>query len=1079
VDGCDPNAPETYEAEPRNVKPVIEESNKEYARHVGCFGYNSNFYVNYPFRVEVMEQLEYKRKGIRIRQIEEGNYKPHANLAFDRVVGEILNLNAAYTKFGDDLVMIDVGGSPNRAYIHEQKFSKILYLCPTLDAADVVRSLNRSKDDRVLECTLSQFRTAKPHFLNFTQSLYYVGLEGLFEYMYQNRNCRAAFCTVHNFSGERGELFNEATYVKRDGKVDMHVAQTNKTYRHPALDILRERNGMIFERNGEVYTLAWDYHDHTPITDCYIFVMRRGYYEVSRVVGMQSHSSEEDVTVNSYHGNYLYSFTYNSVNYQYIREVQQEVAIKARFLEKNAANFATVCRAVLRERRELVKVYTSRAIIANVAKAFYGEASFEKNVIMTHEHETSADFRNLSHVLQDKYFFYHDWKFSLKLLEHPLVISVGLIVKLGLIYCAATADMDIIQKFLSFILRVPLLIRALSLRAIEWLEEEVAGIRVPDYGHSPLEKMPQPLEVVKPLNKIRDEVEDNYFFLYLLNFFWMFSLIIFIYFSHKFMRREHRYSKIINGLKVYWYRTDYEVIPETHQPTLSSDTPLKKHQRGFIEEVDPSRKMEKDKPLYPLLGNINGYTPNNTSGTVEFTETAINLRWLECGPSEALSVKTWKTMHDWLTKTLNTWHRPEALSEITVDMFKEWISRYTGLKLKMLVNGVKHLDIVNNDTISHAGWSAFIKREKLYKTMDAEIKPRGIVHANPVYNAFFGPWFYNMYKKVKEMFTLNGIPITIASGINRTQLSQKVNELYKERGFDHIYENDFTQFEKTHTYGAYILESIIYKFLGMPSYLVDNYVRLHGKTRAKTSKYSSFEVDYARFSGDQTTSLGNSLVNALVTYFILRFIYGFKDTEFHLIVLGDDILIFTVHSIDINKLSDNLAEFGFRSKLREASIMDATFLSMNFLKCEDGNYYAFPRIGKFLLSRSHCTSVSGRDDPQGVLKANFLSEAKYTRVHPVLGPFVKSVLQSMKNYKIKKQIELEVNELSKYRLNQKEDAGYYSNVDKQFFDEYMLHNYGLSPENYRDMNFNLCLLGNRHDGIKDPFVDVILSTENL
>jgi hypothetical protein len=807
--------------------------------------------------------------------------------------------------------------------------------------------------------------------------------------------------------------------------------------------------------------------------------MKRGKYNISTVRDLKVGGIQGEVEVMSYYGVGPYNCCYNGVTYNHIKQVFDEVDIKARFLERNSANFATVTRAVLRERREFIKVYTSRAIIANVAAAFYGDAGFEKNVIMTHEHKGMNVFGQLQRVLNDRFVFYHDVNFTKKLFSQPLAILFGITLKLMSLYYLFFCDFSLFSDSFSFAIRVPKLLYMLVVKIVVLAEKAVMDIRIPDYGNSPLEKMPplQPDNVVS--SSIHEHDGENFLFLQLLNILWFVSIPLYFLLMHYMFKRVHIYTKIINGMKVYFYRTDYENIDCYNKPTVSSDTPLKFHKRGFIEQHDPSRRAEKDKNLYPLLGNINGFTPNNTCGTDEFTETAINLRWVECGPSEALSVSSWKNLHTWYEKLLNSFKRPEALDEITIPMFQEWISRYTGLKLKMLLKGVEHLNIVNNDTLSHAGWSAFIKREKLYKTMDGEIKPRGIVHANPVYNVFFGPWFYNMYKKIKELITLNNLPITIASGINRSKLSSIVSDLYNNKGFDHIYENDFTQFEKTHTLGAYILEGIFYKFLGMPSYLVDNYIRLHGKTKAKTSKYSAFDIDFARFSGDQTTSLGNSMVNAFVTYFVLRFIFGFKDDEFHLIVLGDDILIFTTHAIDITRLSDELSKFGFKSKLREATIMDATFLSMNFLKCEDGSYYAFPKIGKFLLSRSHCTSVSGRDDPQGVLKANFLSENKYTRTHPVLGPFVKSVLQSMKNYKVKKNISSEVNELSKYRLNQEEDGGYYSNVEQQYFNDYMFLNYGLSVENVRDMNFNLSLLGSRHDGIKDPYVDVILTKECL
>jgi hypothetical protein len=1040
------------------VRPQVTQSYKEHLKSVGL---ERKINYTHQYKTPLIAFPEYCRKGIRVR--EDGFFKPHSSLGFDRVVAESSNLKKAYG-YDMGLVMVDVGGSPHRNYIHKQLFDEVVYLCPTLDSSDVVRSLSRRKSEGLVDCTLGEFKTNAPHFLNLTQSLYYIGLEGLFDYMVENTNCHFAVASVHGFfeKGE-GELMNEAKVVVNDNYVNMHVYNTNKTYSHPALQELAKMNGKKFERDGLVYTLTWDLHDHTRLTNCYVFRLVLGEFPISKV-GRMVEKVSESITFSSYHGLGLFAITYNNFHFSVIPEVEKEVSVKAQFLNRSAANLATVVRAIIRENKNLLDTYSSREIEANIAYFFYKNVGFENDLMRTLNHRHSLGVFDNNRLLADRMFFGIDIKYWIEYCCHPLVYQTSGLVKLvGFVSLMSS------ESFLTGFLRscawfVVVCYKMLRM-AVRYCVDSVEDL----VDHKPAKK-----EFGVFSNE--DFERDSYFFV--LTYLLISLLFVFIYTVVLVEDPVVYYKKIIGGMKVMWKRKDYTEIPENKVPTMSSESWMKEAKTDHIEKVDPGFKQEKPKPLYSLMGHINGFTPNNTDGTTEMTERAIDLRWVDPKPHENLDVNMWKNLHCWYLEKLNNYVCSEPLMEITEEMFTEWIRRFKGLKLSMLKKGVEHLGIVNANGIDFAGWKAFIKREKLYKTLDGEIKPRGIVHGNPAYNAFFGPWFYHMYRRVKNTFRYMDMPVTICSGINRSQLSCVVDRAFKS-GKKYIYENDFTQYEKTQTLGCYITESIFYKRNGMPCWLVDNYVKLHEKTKAKTSKYTSFNIDYARFSGDQTTSQGNSLTTASVICYILMEIFGLETSQFEILVLGDDLLLLCEVPLDEKRFSELLSSFGFKSKLFHRTIRTVNFLSMNFLLGVDGVYRAYPKIGKFILSRSHATSSMARDNPLAVLKSNFLSEEKYLKGHPILGPFCNAVLMGLKGKKIPKMVMLEVEEQNKYKFIQEGDRGYDALIDERDFYEYMEENYGMFKEDITDIMMDLRFLGYKRDGLDNPRLTAIFEAEGL
>jgi hypothetical protein len=1016
-----------------------------------------------PYATALDQSPYYKRKGIHFK--EQGFFKPHADLAFDRLVAEASNLNYAYSVFQDNFTMVDVGGSPNRWDLHSQLFEKIVYLCPTFDAADVLRSTNRKECDEyvVLDCPLQRFRTQEPHFLNFTQSLYYIGIEGLFQYMASNRSCQMAFATVHIFADtENGDIFGQATYSNIGNHVRMHVKNTNKVYNHPSLAELFTKNGYTAEFEGNVYTLVWDYSDHTEVTAMFRFVLKMGNYAISEVTAV---TRDQHFEIQNVHGCGL-TFSVNGRKFRKIPVIESYISEKAQFIDRNVTNLATVVRSILREKPTLITTYGSENVKANAAFFFYQTADMDSNLIVNLTGEYRYSVFNLNRLLRDKFSYNIDLKNLYETFTHPLALIFSFQIKMLLIIDSYYGG-NKLAMVINAVLILPKIILNLFVNILHYLQEAVGQSKWQDViGRKPADSI---------IATDKGDPDGSFTLIYLLiNVLGILAPLYLLYI----INRNHYpiYTKFINGIKSAWLVNNYHEIPSTHEPTYSTDSNMKRSDAIYLHRNDPSMKEEKEKPLYPLLGNINGYTPNNTSGSTTFTEAAIKMRWVEPSPHENNSQQMWSETLSTVAHLVKSVFI-EPLNEITPSMFDSWISRFTGLKLKMLNKALEDIGILNKAEIDHAGWKAFIKREKLYKTMEDEIKPRGIVHAQPVYNAFFGPWFFHMYKRFKKFIVDAKMPITIASGINRSELSKIFNEAYS-KGYDKIYENDFTQFEKTHSSSAYGLEALFYTAAGMPASLIRNYVNLHSRTKAKTNKYSAFDVDFARFSGDQTTSLGNSMVNAFVTYVILL-LMGLKPSDFHLFILGDDLLILSRCKIDIVKMSLYYSYHGFKSKLFERNIYNATFLSMNFMKCEDGLYRAFPKIGKFILSRSHCTSHMAQNNPNAVLKSNFLSEQNYLRGHPILGPFVNSVLTGLVGWRVPLSIANEITEMLKYRLILAGDRGYDSEVDINFMNEYMFENYGIDNKGWKDIQFDLRFLGYDRNGIDSPHIKTIFDCEGL
>lgn len=262
---------------------------------------------------------------------------------------------------------------------------------------------------------------------------------------------------------------------------------------------------------------------------------------------------------------------------------------------------------------------------------------------------------------------------------------------------------------------------------------------------------------------------------------------------------------------------------------------------------------------------------------------------------------------------------------------------------------------------------AFIKQEAILK--NEPFDPRIIQGRDVVYNCVIGPtiltaskilsasWsvFNNRCKYVYDEFAF---PVaTYASGYTRNKLGlwhQRSMEFLTAFSSDIVvYENDFSRWDRTVCSELIELEFKVYKwFFKLPAK-----VQRGLKAQLKNLGYTRHGVKYTsegtRKSGDQNTSVGNTILNALIHLFIFCEASGITDPSklpIRSIFLGDDGYILCDRKLAAKalKISKQIyLELGLKAKARIAELHEAEFCSSIFVPV-NGTYILAPKPGRIL-----------------------------------------------------------------------------------------------------------------------------------
>lgn len=270
----------------------------------------------------------------------------------------------------------------------------------------------------------------------------------------------------------------------------------------------------------------------------------------------------------------------------------------------------------------------------------------------------------------------------------------------------------------------------------------------------------------------------------------------------------------------------------------------------------------------------------------------------------------------------------------------------------------------NPSEFSHADYrrSSFIKADMQLPKAGGRLEeeaPR-LIQAlrKQTTNVYLGPFMSHLSKVVAKPFleyqffeSDDIVSSCLADELPQCLYSSGADSMRIGQWYDHhvnkgrkFLENDFSRFDSTQGEGASLIEHLYYEETG---HLNDN-IKIALKNQTRTSgdgKYHSYRVNWTRKSGDQNTSIGNTLINITALGGALN---AFKNLKKHeekfsnfnwwMIALGDDnaIAYEGCQDEDLSILVDYVEKFlrnlGLKPKLAACKV--PSYLSAFFVPCQ-------------------------------------------------------------------------------------------------------------------------------------------------
>jgi len=268
----------------------------------------------------------------------------------------------------------------------------------------------------------------------------------------------------------------------------------------------------------------------------------------------------------------------------------------------------------------------------------------------------------------------------------------------------------------------------------------------------------------------------------------------------------------------------------------------------------------------------------------------------------------------------------------------------------------------------------FIKDEVLVPGYGADLRekfPRGIQGLkHPETNLALGPFMHVVSAAVAAGF---GGQLSYSSG----KTPEELGLWYKQRlqqGYD-FYEDDFSAFDSSQGAGAHQAELAVYKLFG-PDNVVLKTLNFQQET-VGYGKYHRYKTKYTRKSGDQNTSIGNTIVNMMAHIWAIdEYNKLGNHVVFNMLALGDDNLL------AVKGAGDDFCEFvsakilllGLQPKLFKSG-KAPTYCSSVFVPVMDANnveqYVLVPEVLRRLCKLGWTVSSIPRGGTLcGRLKAN-------------------------------------------------------------------------------------------------------------
>lgn len=345
--------------------------------------------------------------------------------------------------------------------------------------------------------------------------------------------------------------------------------------------------------------------------------------------------------------------------------------------------------------------------------------------------------------------------------------------------------------------------------------------------------------------------------------------------------------------------------------------------------------------------------------------------------------------------------------------FQDWIDGQPTKKRTTYEHVRGQLNTIDFNKHKYHTRNFFIKLEVQVPPADAKLStkaPRGIQGlVNASSSLYLGPFMGGVSKKLannylkesKFLYTSGMNPVEIGDWYLKYQQPFRMSITNKKGktvnvGIPYIFiEDDFSSYDSTQGDGAYQVEMAVYNKALSSSNLdqgVINNILINLKEQAKThgfGRFHEYTVPNTRKSGDQNTSVGNTLVNFFVHYVSLEtwnVTHKFKGRihDYSMLGLGDDNLI--AIALDHNYKQEFMAHtenvitsLGLKPKL--VSNKYPTYCSSYFMPVEDmfgrKKYVLTPCVTRSLTKLGWSTNLLGTTKPESRMKGNMLGISAY------------------------------------------------------------------------------------------------------
>lgn len=275
-----------------------------------------------------------------------------------------------------------------------------------------------------------------------------------------------------------------------------------------------------------------------------------------------------------------------------------------------------------------------------------------------------------------------------------------------------------------------------------------------------------------------------------------------------------------------------------------------------------------------------------------------------------------------------------------------WLLRWCAGKRQAIITSMKR------DLLKPSAINCMVKREVHH---DVPTKARAIqFYRSLADQAAFGPAFVLLQKSIFAYLNTTmlpgGVRVTCASGLPPTEIASWMTRVFDRFPRPWFYERDGKNWDATMQEFHHDQKMKIYRAYSEP---FARFVQAGFKARGE-HRYPSGRLVYVLNgtvkSGHNDTTLGNSLINALITYEACRRL-GLRA---EILVAGDDCLVAT--DGDPSGMVEVERGLGIKPEARVfRNYLDVTFISACWLPGE-GGYLFVPKLGRLLARLNWTTS---------------------------------------------------------------------------------------------------------------------------